>query len=94
MDIRSEETQSGGRYSVELAEGKGEMTYTRRSPNLISIDHTHVEETLRGKGVALALAEHAVAAARDGGWKIIPVCSYMRAQAERHPDWNDVIQRG
>lgn len=55
MDIHSEETQSGGRYSVELAEGTGEMTYTRHFPNLISIDHTHVEETLRGKGVALVV---------------------------------------
>lgn len=92
MDIHSEETKTGGRYSVELENGAGEMTYTRRSPELISLDHTHVDETLRGQGVAAALAEHAVAEARKGGWKIIPACSYMRALANRHADWNDVIQ--
>ena len=27
-----------------------------------------------------------------GGWKIIPLCPFMKAQMDRHPDWNDVRQ--
>ena len=29
--------------------------------------------------------------ARNGGWKIIPLCPFARAQFERHPQWRDVL---
>lgn len=92
MQINLEDTQSGGRYSAELAGHFGEMTYSRAGPHLIVIDHTQVDDALRGKGVGHALAEHAVYAARKGGWKIIPLCPFFQAQVARHPDWQDVVQ--
>ncbi|OJF92249.1 GNAT family N-acetyltransferase [Pararhizobium antarcticum] len=92
MDIKNEETGSHGRYSATLDGHTGEMTYSRASPTLIIIDHTGVPDELRGKGIGQALAQNAVDAARKGGWKIIPLCPFMRAQAQRHPDWQDVIQ--
>ena len=93
MDITSEETHSGGRYLARLEGHEGEMTYSRTSPTLIIIDHTGVPDALRGKGVGQALALHAVEEARKGGWKIIPLCPFFHAQADRHPDWQDVIKR-
>jgi predicted GNAT family acetyltransferase len=63
------------------------MTYSRASEILIIIDHTEVPDAMRGKGAGQALAEHAVAEARKGGWKIIPLCPFMKAQMDRHPDW-------
>ncbi len=92
MQITSEEAGSGGRY-VGRIEGISEpavMTYSRASASLIIIDHTEVPDTMRGQGAGQALAEHAVAAAREGGWKIIPLCPFMKAQMDKHPDWNDV----
>ncbi len=67
------------------------MTYSRTSPKLIIIDHTGVPDALRGKGVGQALAAHAIAAAREGGWKIIPLCPFFKAQALRHEEWRDVV---
>jgi predicted GNAT family acetyltransferase len=29
--------------------------------------------------------------ARKGGWKIMPLCPFFRAQAMRHADWRDVV---
>lgn len=92
MDIKLEETGSHGRYSATVEGHTGEMTYSRSSPQLIIIDHTAVPDALRGKGVGQALAAHAIEEARRGGWKIIPLCPFMRAQAQRHPEWQDVIQ--
>jgi predicted GNAT family acetyltransferase len=91
MKITEETAESGGRYIAELDGHIAEMTFSRKSPGLIAVNHTGVPEALRGKGVGQALALHAVEAARAGGWKIVPLCSFMRAQAERHPDWQDVI---
>ncbi|WP_018897079.1 GNAT family N-acetyltransferase [Rhizobium sp. 2MFCol3.1] len=91
MKITNEEHASGGRYVAELEGHQAEMTYSRTSPTLIIIDHTGVPDALRGKGVGQALALHAVEAARTGGWKIIPLCPFFKAQALRHEEWRDVI---
>ncbi|MGR9247570.1 GNAT family N-acetyltransferase [Rhizobium leguminosarum] len=91
MDIRSEEDVSGGRYAAKVEGYEAEMTYSRTSPKLIIIDHTAVPDALRGKGVGQALALHAVEAARTGGWKIIPLCPFFKAQAQRHTEWKDVV---
>lgn len=94
MRISSEEKGSGGRYLgyVDDVSEPAAMTYSRASPTLIIIDHTQVPDALRGKGAGQALAQHAVDAARTGGWKIIPLCPFMKAQMDRHPEWNDVRQ--
>ncbi len=91
MDIQLQESGSGGRYVADVDGHEAEMTFSRTSPKLIIVDHTGVPDALRGRGVGQALAAHAVEMARQGGWKIIPLCPFMRAQAARHPEWSDVI---
>lgn len=92
MKIETETTPTGGRYVTSLDGAEAEMTFSRTSPELIIIDHTGVPDSLRGKGVGQALAQHAVEAARAGGWKIIPLCPFFKAQAQRHPQWRNVVK--
>lgn len=92
MDIRNEDNPSGGRYVAVLDAHEAEMTFSRSSARMIIIDHTAVPDALRGKGVGQALALHAVEAARQGGWTIFPLCPFFKAQAQRHPDWHDVVK--
>lgn len=91
MDILSAETGSKGRYYTIVEGHEAEVTYSRASPKLVIVDHTGVPDALRGKGVGQALATYAVEAARKGGWKIMPLCPFFRAQALRHQDWHDVV---
>lgn len=91
MQISEENGPTGGRYIARLEGVEAEMTFSRASPQLVIIDHTGVPDSLRGKGVGQALALHAVEAARAGGWKIIPLCPFFKAQARRHPEWRDVV---
>jgi predicted GNAT family acetyltransferase len=91
MDIVSSETTSKGRYAASVDGHTAEMTYSRASPHLIIIDHTGVPDALRGQGIGQALAAHAVEEARKGGWKIVPLCPFFKAQAAKHPDWADIL---
>lgn len=91
MQISTSETGSKGQYTARLEGHVGEMTYSRASPKLIIIDHTGVPDALRGKGVGQALAAHAIEEARRGGWKIMPLCPFFKAQTIKHPEWSDVI---
>ena len=82
-----------GRYvaRVDGKDGEAELVFSRRGEGLISADHSGTPENLRGMGLALALVERMVADARVEGFKIIPLCPYVRAKYLDHPEWVDVM---
>lgn len=82
-----------GRYLARLdgIGAEGEITFTRRAPGVISADHTGVPKAMAGQGVARALLDHMLQDARDNGFRIIPVCSYVRGQYARHPEWAELF---
>lgn len=95
ITINLEEHGHKGRYVAHVAgfDEVGEMTFTRLNDKLIIVDHTGVPDSLAGKGVAKALAENVVAEARAKGFRIVPLCPFLRAQFERHhPEWADVMR--
>ena len=70
-----------------------EMTLSKASDRLIIADHTHVPDAMRGMGVGKALFDRLIADARDKGQRIIPLCPFVKAQAEKQRDaLADVIQ--
>jgi len=93
ITITQRESESGGRYEarVEGRDGIGKLTYSRVSPTKIIADHTGVDDSLRGTGVARALVERLVADARRNGVTVVPQCSFVVAQYEQHPEWSDVM---
>ncbi len=94
ITITHSESESRGRYEarVEGKNGSGRLTYSRISSSKIIADHTGVDDSLRGTGVARALVERLVADARSAGIRIVPQCSYVLAQYRRNPDWSDVME--
>ena len=94
ITITHNESGSKGRYEARVTghDGRGELTYSRISSSKIIADHTGVDDSLRGAGVAKALVERLVADARSEGFTIVPVCSYVVAQHKRHPEWSDVME--
>jgi predicted GNAT family acetyltransferase len=91
--ISKEDDGRHGRYvaRVEGREGEAELTFTHRGQSLISADHTGAPDSLKGTGVASALVEHLIAEARAQGFRIIPLCPFVRARYEKHPEWRDVM---
>lgn len=93
IKIEREESNGNGRYVGRIpgVEGEAEITFTRRGPKLISADHTGAPDSMRGTGAAMALVEYMIADARREGFKIIPICPYVKAQYPKHPEWEDVM---
>jgi len=94
IEITRREDGSKGRYEarIEGQEGVGELTFSRLSATKIIADHTSVDDRLRGLGVAQALVERLVSDARTEGFHIVPLCPFVRAQYQRHPEWSDVME--
>jgi predicted GNAT family acetyltransferase len=92
VTITRELTASKGRYVGRVAgvEGEAELTFSRANPRLVIADHTGAPDSMRGMGVAKALVERLIADARAEGFRIMPLCPFVKAQFERHPDWSDL----
>lgn len=73
-------------------EGKvvAEMTYSRVNDKLIIVDHTLVDDSLAGQGVARSLLDALVAWARSSGTKVLATCPYAIAQFNKDPSIADV----
>ncbi|MEL6277635.1 MAG: GNAT family N-acetyltransferase [Pseudomonadota bacterium] len=94
ITITLEESETKGRYVAQVAgfDEPAELTFSRAGETMIIVDHTGVPDSLRGQGVGAALAAKVVADARDKGLRIMPLCPFFKAQAQRHPEWSDVVQ--
>ena len=89
--IQREDGPTRGRYVIRLAPGyEAEMTFRKAGNGTITIDHTGVPPEYEGRGIAARLVNRAVDDAREQGFKITPVCSYVVAQFRRHPQWADL----
>lgn len=87
------ETPPRGRFTLVTADDQvlGEMTFSRARDDLIIIDHTEVDDSLRGKGGGLRLFNGMVDWARDTGTKIMSTCPFANSMFERHPESRDVL---
>ena len=90
--IVRELTPAKGRYigRIDGVEGEAELTFSRASPTLVIADHTGAPDSMRGMGAARALVDRLIADARSEGFKIMPLCPFVQAQFERHPEWADL----
>jgi predicted GNAT family acetyltransferase len=90
-DRANPDGSGAGEYQAHVAgsEAVGRLTWVERGGVHI-VDHTLVPPEIGGKGVAGRLVEALVADARETGFKIQPMCSYVVAAFQRHPEWADV----
>ena len=92
LTITREEEPARGRYVARLDgfDGEAELTFTRPNPALVVADHTGTPVPMRGHGVATALVERLIQDARREGFRIEPVCPFVAAQFDKHPEWADL----
>jgi predicted GNAT family acetyltransferase len=55
------------------------------------IDHTDVDESMRGQGLARELTLATVAWARQAKVKLIPLCPFAKAVFDKDPSLSDVL---
>jgi predicted GNAT family acetyltransferase len=67
-----------------------EMTYTVAGSRVI-IDHTQVDDALRGTGTGAKLVAAAVEWARAEQVRLMPLCPFARSVFDKTPDYKDVL---
>jgi len=67
----------------------GRLTWVERDGVRVA-EHTIVPAAIGGRGVAARLVDALVSDAREHGFKVKPVCSYVVAKFDEHPEWADL----
>lgn len=70
------------------------VTFPIFKENVVEINHTFVDPSLRGQGVANVLLELAYDTIRKANLKAIPTCSYAVAWFKRNKDKHDILVEG
>jgi predicted GNAT family acetyltransferase len=69
-----------------------EMTYIVAGTRVI-IDHTQVDDALRGTGAGKKLVAAAVAWARAEKARLMPLCPFARSVFDKAPEYSDVLAK-
>jgi len=92
MEILQEDNGKKGKFFIlEKDVQEAEMTYTWAGPHRIIIDHTEVNEALKGKGAGKQMVMKAVAFARDRQISVLPLCPFAKSVFDKMPEIRDVL---
>jgi uncharacterized protein len=95
MDLKVNLEQSGRHGAFFISDENGriaELTFAAsRDGKKVTLVHTEVSPSLRGRGIARTLVEAAVQWARRENLKLVPVCPFAQAVFQREPSFADVL---
>lgn len=92
MEILQKDDNKKGSFYIEIEnEILAEMTYVWAGTDKIIIDHTEVNEKLKGKGAGKQLVAKAVEFARAKNIKILPLCPFAKSVFDKVEEFRDVL---
>jgi uncharacterized protein len=82
------------RYELRLG-GRliGIAAYRRRNGRIVFL-HTEIDESVEGRGFGGVIASGALDDGRRQGLEVIPLCPFIAAYIERHPEYEDLVAPG
>lgn len=65
-----------------------EITFPYITSNTVDINHTFVDSSLRGQGIAGKLMSELISELERRNLKAVPTCSYAMHWFEKHPEYS------
>lgn len=92
MEILQKDNGSKGSFYINQDnQTLAEMTYVWARTDRIIIDHTEVNELLKGKNAGKQMVAKAVAFAREMKIKIVPLCPFVKSVFDKVKEYHDVL---
>jgi predicted GNAT family acetyltransferase len=90
-EIRVRDNVERHRFEVDLGGGEFAFADYNLLSGKIMFTHTEVPPHHEGKGLGTALIRAGLAAARERGLKVIPICPFFAAYMQRHAEVQDLL---
>ncbi|TCM68662.1 hypothetical protein EC844_10438 [Acinetobacter calcoaceticus] len=93
MQFQHQDNGQQGQFFLVNSEQKpiAEISYAWSGTDQIIANHTWVDDSLRGQGVARQLLDALVSFAREKNLKIVATCSYVVVMFKRDASLADVV---
>ena len=92
FEIKHNDTGSKGEFYIgEDGHHLAEMTYSWAGDDKFIIDHTWVDDSLRGQKVGRQLFDRAVEMAREKHVLILPLCPFAKSVFDKDASIHDVL---
>ncbi|QNL49910.1 N-acetyltransferase [Olivibacter sp. SDN3] len=92
MNIQHQQDSKSGSFYYENDGVKlALMAYVWAGDDKIIVDHTEVDDSLKGQGVGKKLLEALVHFVRERHVKVIPLCPFANNALKKEKEWHDVL---
>lgn len=81
------------RYEVLVGGEVAGFADYHSQPGLVTIMHTEIDPAFEGRGVGSAFVAGMLDDVRRRGAKLLPVCPFVRAYLQRHPEGAELLWR-
>lgn len=81
------------RFETDLGDGLLAFAEYKLVPGKVIFTHTEVPPAHEGKGIGSALIRFALAAARDRGLTVVPLCPFFAAYMQKHAEVQDLLDQ-
>lgn len=69
-----------------------EITFPNIDETTVDVNHTFVDSSLRGQGIAGKLMQELVSDLEANSLKAVPTCSYAQGWFEKHPEYAHLVK--
>jgi uncharacterized protein len=83
--------QESGRFTIAVDGSTAGFTEIKDQDGRRTFTHTEVDDAFQGRGLATILIGEALQQTRDGGLRIVPVCSMVADYVKEHSEFDDVV---
>jgi predicted GNAT family acetyltransferase len=82
-----------GTFFIRINNQKvAEMNYVVGNDKKLIIEHTDVDDSLKGQGIGKKLLAELVEYARKEHLSVLPLCPFANAVLKKTPAWQDVLR--
>jgi len=87
LNIEVNETEK--RFEATIGDSMAFVEYQIAGKNIL-YTHTEVPKEYEGQGYANQLAHFAMEYAKENGYKVQPVCPFVKLYVSKHPEYHDM----
>jgi predicted GNAT family acetyltransferase len=93
-DARVVDNRERSHYELWLGDDEAGYIAYREEPGAVVLIHTEIDPKYEGHGLGSQLVRGALDDIRGRGLRLVPVCPFVRAYLERHPEQRDLVSGG
>ncbi|MCU1602839.1 MAG: hypothetical protein JWO22_3548 [Frankiales bacterium] len=78
-------------YEITVDGEHAGLAAFEEQPGVLVFTHTEIDDAFEGKGIGSQLARAALDDVRSRGLRVRPLCPFIRAWIDKHPDYQDLV---